>query len=220
MNQQQILFFQNERQGSTQWQELQRVVNLSRGEMNVELEPAIGLSLKLSWISAKVQSGTLNNQRQQVVVLAEDNHLVRRATRRMLAQLNLKVFEASTGQEALALIDRLAHVDLLISDVLMPKMSGVEVLEALRQRGDLLPTLLLSAMAEPVPSSTDSMSPQTSNFTAEFSNYAYLRKPVEAATFLMQVKELLLTEPQSSTLPRSGIVSRKAQDSVKLENTA
>jgi len=75
----------------------------------------------------------------ETVLLAEDEEVVRRLARELLSENGYKVLEAGSGREALLLSE--AHrgeVHLLLTDVVMPKMSGRELGERLRlQRPDL-----------------------------------------------------------------------------------
>ena len=80
------------------------------------------------------------------IVLADDHALVRQGTRRMLeehAELRV-VGEAGDGVEALDMVERLKP-DVLILDVRMPKLSGVEVVRRLQGRSVPTRVLVLSA---------------------------------------------------------------------------
>lgn len=78
------------------------------------------------------------------IALADDQALVRAGLRALLERLGLEIaFEADDGQ---ALIDRLAQapVDVVLSDIRMPGLDGIDALLALRERGDRTPVLLLT----------------------------------------------------------------------------
>lgn len=79
------------------------------------------------------------------VVIVEDETLVRRGIRGLLALIrDIRVVgEASDGAEALDIIKE-QHPDVVLLDVRMPKMSGLEVLEKLRATGTLPPAILLT----------------------------------------------------------------------------
>jgi len=82
---------------------------------------------------------------QKKVVLAEDDRFLRRACETALRRRGMMVIAAEDGEQALALI-RSEHPDLILLDLLMPKMTGIEVLRALKAdeqtRG--IPVLILS----------------------------------------------------------------------------
>jgi CheY-like chemotaxis protein len=64
----------------------------------------------------------------------------------LLAELGHAVLEAENGADAVALARREAP-DLLILDLLMPKLSGLDALEALRKAGVRAPAVLLTAIS-------------------------------------------------------------------------
>jgi DNA-binding NarL/FixJ family response regulator len=79
------------------------------------------------------------------LALADDQALVRHGLRALLEGLGgLEVaVEAADGAELLAAL-RQTQVDVLVSDIRMPLHSGIEVVRALRARGDYTPALLLT----------------------------------------------------------------------------
>lgn len=82
------------------------------------------------------------------ILLAEDNPDMRDYMRRLLLADGYHVETASDGEEALALANRRSF-DLILSDVMMPKVDGIQFLRALRKDPNLksTPVLLLSARA-------------------------------------------------------------------------
>ncbi len=79
------------------------------------------------------------------VALVEDQTIVRQGLKSLLA-LNDDIevaAEASDGEEAIAVIER-EKPDVVLLDLRMPKKSGLEVLQALRERGTMRPTLILT----------------------------------------------------------------------------
>jgi two-component system cell cycle sensor histidine kinase/response regulator CckA len=83
-----------------------------------------------------------------IVLLVEDEAMVRAVAERALTRQGYTVVTASNGEEALEILDRGEIVDLLISDVVMPMMDGpAMVREARRSRPDL-PVLFMSGYAE------------------------------------------------------------------------
>jgi CheY-like chemotaxis protein len=80
------------------------------------------------------------------VLIADDDRLVRVMVRDLLAELGHDVVEASNGLEAVAACER-EPPDLLILDLLMPRLSGLDALERLRGKGLRAPAILLSAIS-------------------------------------------------------------------------
>ena len=79
------------------------------------------------------------------VFLVDDQNLVRQGVRGLLELLpDMEVVgEASDGEEALAKVPELKP-DVMLLDIRMPRLSGIEVLEALRDADTLPPTLVLT----------------------------------------------------------------------------
>ena len=78
---------------------------------------------------------TVATMSPRTILLVEDEELVREATGEMLRGLGHKVHEAAFGVQGLEILNRESGIDLLISDYLMPGMSGAEfVLQARAMR--------------------------------------------------------------------------------------
>lgn len=72
------------------------------------------------------------------LVLVDDDDLVRPVIADSLREAGYDVQEAATAHECIELVDRLPHIDLLISDVVMPGMDGPTMVARLRRdRPDL-----------------------------------------------------------------------------------
>lgn len=81
------------------------------------------------------------------VLLADDDASLREALVRMLEEDGYRCLEASDGAEALTLIGA-ASPDLVVLDVMMPKMDGFEVCERMRRTDAATPVLFLSAKGD------------------------------------------------------------------------
>ena len=82
------------------------------------------------------------------VLLVDDEELVRASTADMLAELGYAVVEADSAEDALRLVNGGLAPDLLVTDHLMPGLSGTELAHELRGRWHDLPVLLVSGYAE------------------------------------------------------------------------
>ncbi len=84
------------------------------------------------------------------VLVVEDEAALLRAARRALEASGFSVVTATNGQEALRILEaRAKDVDLIISDVVLPKLGGRELYRVARQRGVKAPFLLASGYAAP-----------------------------------------------------------------------
>ncbi len=86
---------------------------------------------------------------QQKILVVEDTRLLRKIYTEKLTAEGYEVFSAGDGVEALEVL-RHQHIDLVLLDLIMPKMSGLEVLEAMRDdpRIDNVPVLILSNLGQ------------------------------------------------------------------------
>jgi DNA-binding NtrC family response regulator len=81
------------------------------------------------------------------VLLVDDEPELRRLLRRTLVRAGFEVVEASDGRAALEAA-RLAHFDVVISDIRMPHMGGLELMERLQLEDPGMPVVLMSGSAE------------------------------------------------------------------------
>lgn len=81
------------------------------------------------------------------LLLAEDERSLSRAVQTILEKNHYAVDAVFDGQEALAYLE-IGGYDGVILDIMMPKMDGISVLKELRQRGDPVPVLMLTAKSE------------------------------------------------------------------------
>ena len=107
------------------------------------------------------------------VLLVEDEETVRRLIGRILASHGYHVLSAADGQEALELYEREPSVDILLTDVVMPSMSGPELARALAARGSGANILFMTGYTD---------RPATIPADAPI-----LRKPFDAEDLLRQV---------------------------------
>lgn len=89
--------------------------------------------------------GARGVSREERVLVVDDEPTVRRFAARVLEADGYLVHEAGDGVEALALLQSTPVVDCVVSDVVMPRLNGVELLEALSLRHPGLPVILMSA---------------------------------------------------------------------------
>ena len=73
---------------------------------------------------------------------------MRLSTADMLMDLGYEVVEASSAEEALRMVGEGLHPDLVVTDHLMPGMSGLDLARHLRSRRPDLPVLIVSGYAE------------------------------------------------------------------------
>jgi len=82
------------------------------------------------------------------VLVVDDEAAVRRFACRVLERAGYSVFEAIDGLEALELIQgQTVALEVVVSDIVMPRMNGVELMQALALSRPSLPVILMSGYA-------------------------------------------------------------------------
>jgi CheY-like chemotaxis protein len=97
------------------------------------------------------------------VLLVDDEQLVRASTAEMLADLGYRVVEAENAEEALRKLDEEIQVEILVTDHLMPGMTGTQLIDAARRRYPRLPAMIISGYAE-----AEGISPEFRRLTKPF----------------------------------------------------
>jgi PAS domain S-box-containing protein len=100
-----------------------------------------------------------------IALLVDDEELVRLSTADMLMDLGFEVREASSAEEALELITGGLMPELLVTDHLMPGMSGVDLAMRAREIRPALPVLVVSGYAE-----AEGIAPELPRLTKPFRN--------------------------------------------------
>lgn len=81
------------------------------------------------------------------ILLAEDEHSLSRAVVALLERNHYSADAVYDGEEALTYLEA-GNYDALILDIMMPKLDGLSVLRQLREKGNRIPVLMLTAKGE------------------------------------------------------------------------
>ena len=103
----------------------------------------------------------------RVVLLAEDEPTIRRLTERILSAHGYEVIAAGSGGDALALAEDAARLDILLTDVVMPGMTGAELSEEMTRLRPGTPTVFMSGYSDQIVGRHGILA----------ANVLYLRKP-------------------------------------------
>src|SRR5829696_5783617 len=79
------------------------------------------------------------------ILVVEDDALIRRFVTLVLEQKSHEVVEAVSGGEALAILRRDHHFDLILTDLRLPKTDVLNYMDQLRQEFAYIPVILMSA---------------------------------------------------------------------------
>lgn len=94
-----------------------------------------------------------------VLVVVDDDNLILANMVAMLEDLGHRVFEASSGQQALDILRRESTIDLVITDQVMPQMTGLQLIRQIKAERPDLPVILATGYAE-LPPDADTRLPR------------------------------------------------------------
>jgi DNA-binding response OmpR family regulator len=114
------------------------------------------------------------------LLVVDDDKNTRLFLTALLEDAGYTVTAASNGEEALEVMDR-AHIDLVVLDIMMPKMDGYEFTRLLRESDNNLPILMVSAKQLPAD--------KHKGFAVGTDDY--ITKPIDDEEFLYRIKALL-----------------------------
>ena len=132
------------------------IVKQSRGDIGVYSEPGMGTTFKIylpavnkaSASPSSASSATLTKG-EGTILLVEDEAPLRTLTAETLRRLGYTVLQAGNGLEAIAVSDAHAGaIDILITDIVMPRMGGPELVEQLRQKRMSVRVIFMSGYTE------------------------------------------------------------------------
>lgn len=81
------------------------------------------------------------------ILIAEDDELILRTIEHKLVKEGYTVILTRNGKEAIEKIQEL-DIDLVVTDIMMPFASGIEILSAIRSFGKKTPVIVLSSMGQ------------------------------------------------------------------------
>jgi two-component system, cell cycle sensor histidine kinase and response regulator CckA len=166
------------------------IVKQNGGEILVYSEPDIGSAFKIYLprveepldVEPSSVSGSERFRGSETVLVVEDEDDVRRVVVHMLQQLGYDVLTAASGAEAMRLCEETErHIHLLLTDVVMPKMSGRELADRLCGNLPNLKVLFVSGYTGSVIIHHGVLDPGTH----------FLQKPFSAAQLGGKVREVL-----------------------------
>jgi CheY-like chemotaxis protein len=168
------------------------IVKQSGGGIAVHSEPGAGTTFKVylprvgvgppvEWRPSQAPpSGAMRGS--ETILLVEDEERVRSLVRTILRRHGYQVLEAQSGGDALLICEQyIASIDLLLTDVVMPRMSGRQLAERLRTVRPAMKVLFMSGYTDTAIVNRGVLDP----------GLAFLQKPITPETLTHKIREVL-----------------------------
>ena len=121
------------------------------------------------------------------ILVVEDDKNLRKLITTYLQRNKYNTYEATNGEEALIVLDQ-SYIDLIVSDIMMPKMDGYELIKSLREAKYDVPILIITAKSE--------IEDKKEGFLLGADDY--MVKPIDIEEMLLRVQVLLRRSKSAS----------------------
>ena len=133
----------------------EKLVTLMGGEITVKSTPGSGSTFSFTLFTVPGQETTRDEINMNLVgtdgkrvLVVDDNYTNRLILQKLLEYWNLVPVLASTGMEALEILTRNEHFDLVLTDMQMPFMDGIELARSIKKKKPAMPIILLSSLGD------------------------------------------------------------------------
>jgi len=165
------------------------IVQQNNGGIRVESEVGAGTTFQVylpravdAPAAARTRATSVPRGQGETVLLVEDDHRVRKLARELLVRNGYDVIEGADAEDAMRVADAHARpIDLLLTDVVMPGVSGRVLAERLIQRHPTLKVLYMSGYTDDAIVHHGVLSP----------DIAFLQKPFTPASFARAIRAAL-----------------------------
>ncbi len=171
------------------------IIKQSGGFIDVSSRKGVGTVFRIFLPKSEKERGQAGDRQEEFevikgagILIVEDSTAVRNLAVRMLKDAGYTVSEASSPEEALSFMkDHGEIIDLVVSDIMMPGMTGPEMMERLAADYPGLRRLYMSGYTEQIASFSDTL--------GDYSNF--ISKPFRRVDFLGKIRSLLKEETLS-----------------------
>ena len=170
------------------------IVHQSRGHIAIRSEPGNGSTFSIYFPSAEERGQERRKDEDalgapggsETILVVEDNESVRTTINDMLVRSGYTVIISTEAEYAIAQCAAAGrNIDLLVTDIVLPKMDGVQLYETLRMRYPQLPVLYISGYAENLPALQREID----------GGRSFLEKPFGGSELLAAVRKALAAGP-------------------------
>jgi PAS domain S-box-containing protein len=170
------------------------IVRQSGGTIEIESHVGAGTTVRVLLPATRMEVAPTSlgsppprpTSRRSTVLLVEDEHGVRESTRLVLEANGYEVIAPASALAASTVSgDTLARIDLLLTDVVMPDISGTTLAARLRERSPHLPVLLMSGHTRV-------------NISAATDGYRLIMKPFDERSLIKAVRAALAVDIQEA----------------------
>lgn len=163
------------------------IIKQHKGFINCYSEPGLGTSFRIFLPltqalpdAAEAKEETVPKGGNETILVAEDDTSVRTLVKEVLESFGYSVIEAVNGEEAVRLfVERKAEINLVMLDVIMPKMSGRQACDKIQQVDPEIKCLFTSGYAVDIFAEEERKLPN------------FLPKPVVPIRLLLKIREIL-----------------------------
>ena len=121
------------------------------------------------------------------ILVVEDDKNLRKLITTYLQRNKYNTYEATNGEEALNVLDQ-SYIDLIVSDIMMPKMDGYELIKSLREAKYDVPIFIITAKSE--------IEDKKEGFLLGADDY--MVKPIDIEEMLLRIQVLLRRSKSAS----------------------
>jgi DNA-binding NtrC family response regulator len=136
------------------------------------------------WEAQHASFGAQTSDKDKKILVVDDENPIRDMVSEMLNDAGFKVFVASNGEEALKMFeDPSFKVDLLLTDIVMPKVTGIRLAESLGRKQPSVPVIFMSGF------------PRDQQFQQDCENgqKRFIQKPFSTDSLLRTVQDAFTT---------------------------
>ena len=164
------------------------IVEQNQGDIIVTSTEHEGTHFQIYWpissgsdadISTQVQHGSIAGS--EIILVVEDEEIVRRVITRKLSHAGYRVLQAASGRQAIELSRREKEINLVITDVVMPGLNGHETVQTIRQLRPETKVIYVSGYPEDVIARHGILQP----------GVHFIEKPLLSDSLLQEVRKAL-----------------------------